>query len=634
MYSVSTQSTWEVLPVQDDDIVIKSDTADRVIRPKREVACVSYKLEEQKDHCLEICALSYSVFSAVILVPQSLYKNTVISRPADYDRNIYTSSHWQAARNKIFDHFVDSVQKSHNNKYLHFLFGQIEVVRGSRLQRSFFLVPRQIRVLKDNTLVHGWQEDLLLRVERSSPEAQIDDFAERVLQYYVSFVRHQYSLLSKPWPFNRAGEVISFCIKLTMVTTVVINGIMLKVYGGSYSDHSVTVTNTHYPNHLSVHALSCVASVHLFFSIIWVTFYMLTKSGWIMDTGIEEWREVHRREEHKLNNAAFRSWLKLQYFLSDTQLIYNLGLLLCSFLGLYVNFLFNAVNMYDLCQRSPILQKVIESITSSWDLVAGTMFLGFCLQYAFVSVSFMIFGKGYGFADKNTSGCATLEECLMAHFDYGFRSAPVWPHDPTLTASRFFFDYMYNLIVILIMAAIISGIIIDNFTELREKHQTILEDMHSKCFICSLTKAELERKSQKFENHILRDHYMWSYARFLLYLEEINPAMLSGPESYVKQKIKDNNMGFFPISRCIAFETSDVGEEHLEREVRVKDFDDCKNNISALKQGMEETRKTSQAFHTETKELKESMQAAYAKVQALQKQMLQEDDTQKKAKKR
>lgn len=67
-------------------------------------------------------------------------------------------------------------------------------------------------------------------------------------------------------------------------------------------------------------------------------------------------------------------------------------------------------------------------------------------------------------------------ECLRAHFDYGFRSAPVWS-GPKLTYTRFTFDYVYNLVIILIMAAIISGIIIDTFADLREEQKTIQDKM-------------------------------------------------------------------------------------------------------------------------------------------------------------
>merc|ERR1711862_1038899 len=102
--------------------------------------------------------------------------------------------------------------------------------------------------------------------------------------------------------------------------------------------------------------------------------------------------------------------------------------------------------------------------------------------------------------------------------------------------------------------------------------------MSNQCFICSLSKSELERKGVKFEKHIREDHYQWAYARFLLHLEESEDSNLTGPESYVKQKIKENNTVFFPIGRCIEME-ADEGGAHDERTVRVKDMDEFKVNL-------------------------------------------------------
>jgi len=232
---------YEVEPIQDDDEVIENDTAERVIRPKREVQCETYLLLDQKDHCLEICALCYSVFNAVITAPElktSLFQEVVIERPQLSEKDtesLSSNTHWQLYKSKVYDHFIDKVLKLHNKKYLHFLFGQVEIVRGSRLQKMFFLVPRPVRVLKNHSLIHQWQEDCLTNVDRTSPEAQIDNFAELVMGQYISFVRTQFSLSQKPWPFNRAGEADSFCVAATMVTTTIINGIMIPVYAGSYS---------------------------------------------------------------------------------------------------------------------------------------------------------------------------------------------------------------------------------------------------------------------------------------------------------------------------------------------------------------------------------------------------------------
>ena len=38
-------------------------------------------------------------------------------------------------------------------KYLHFLFGRVEIQRGQRLQKLFFLVPAAIRTLKGQSLI-------------------------------------------------------------------------------------------------------------------------------------------------------------------------------------------------------------------------------------------------------------------------------------------------------------------------------------------------------------------------------------------------------------------------------------------------------------------------------------------------
>jgi len=634
--SEAADPQFEVGVTEEDDEAEADDqeTDEKIIRPKREKACLTYTLDEQYEDCLKICGLCYSLFHAVFSAPETrtqLFKDVKIEQPADMP--VYTKPEWATAKTKIFDRFLEKVQKMLGEKYLHFLFGQVEIVRGSRLQRVYFLVPKAIRVLKNHSLVHKWQEECLVNVKRTSPEAQIDDFADLVNGEYISFVQKQFDLLGKPWPFNRAGEVIALCINSTMLTTAIINSILVFVYTSSYSEHSILEQDIHYPNQLSVYILTFFAGIHFSLSLLWLGFYVLSYSGWIIETKVDKWREENPQLQSQLNNLLYRLSLQAKFFCSDKQLLYTLFLLAFSFLGLFVSFLFNAVNTIDLCMRIPILAKVIESMTQSVEQVAGTMVLGFCIQYIAVGAGFLLFSQGYGFADKDTSACSTLMECLRAHFDYGFRSAPVWS-GPKLTYTRFTFDYVYNLVIILIMAAIISGIIIDAFADLKEEQKSIEEKMKSSCFICSLSKSELERKRVKFENHILKEHYMWAYARFLLYLEETDPAELNGPESYVKQQIKENNTGFFPIARCIAMESSDAGEEHLEREVRVKDLDEFKEKINSLAEDTEIMVQTERGMKADMKELRDVVTQQSQKVQALNQLLASDEDGEKKKKKK
>lgn len=214
-----------------------------------------------------------------------------------------------------------------------------------------------------------------------------------------------------------------------------------------------------------------------------------------------------------------------------------------------------------------------------------TCVLGGAIQYCFLTMGMLIFPKGYGFADMDTSGCATLAECFVAHLDYGFRSAPVW-HDPYLSWTMFAFDYLYNLIVILILAAIISGIIIDTFADMRATTNDIKDDQENNCFMCCLNRSALERKMVKFEHHIYQEHYMWSYARFLMYLTDQEESELNGPESYVKMQVQQQNYQFYPIERALSLETEDA-EGYSERQLKVKDLEELREQVKSCSTEME-----------------------------------------------
>jgi len=227
----------------------------------------------------------------------------------------------------------------------------------------------------------------------------------------------------------------------------------------------------------------------------------------------------------------------------------------------------------------PMLGKVFEAIQQTSTQVIGTVFLGFSIQYCFLVMGFLIFPDGYGFADMDTSGCETLLVCLVAHLDYGNRSAPVW-HDPYLSWIMLSFDYLYNLFVILILAAIISGIIIDAFSSMRAELNERTADQMNFCFICYINRSTMERQMVKFEKHIFQEHYMWSYCRFLMYLSESEDSELNGPESFVKGLVTAGDYIFYPINKALSLD-SDDSEDYAEKALRVKDLQDFSNSMKA-----------------------------------------------------
>jgi len=53
-----------------------------------------------------------------------------------------------------------------------------------------------------------------------------------------------------------------------------------------------------------------------------------------------------------------------------------------------------------------------------------------------------------------------------------------------ISVRRFIFDNTFNVILVILVVEIISGIIIDTFGALREEHNKITDSIENKCMIC------------------------------------------------------------------------------------------------------------------------------------------------------
>ena len=68
----------------------------------------------------------------------------------------------------------------------------------------------------------------------------------------------------------------------------------------------------------------------------------------------------------------------------------------------------------------------------------------------------------------------------------------------------------------------LAGIIVDNFSALRERQQVISEDKYNICFICGMHKNKINKlygsKEGGYNQHIKLDHYYWNYLFFIMTL--------------------------------------------------------------------------------------------------------------------
>lgn len=602
-----------ISPIQDDDEIIENDTAEPIIRTKGEKESSDYDLEAQEEHSLEICFLCWALFEGIQQSPEfgnrALFEGT-LDRKAKHP-NLHSRNQWATSKSKIYDTFNEAVTKMHHSKYLHFLFGRVEIIRGSRLQKLFFLVPKAIRSLKAQSLIKDWQEGCINSVDRSGPEAKLQDFSEQVRDEYIGFVEHQYSLSQKPFPLNASGEVMATARSAIVLLTIGITCAVAFLYDGSYSkEHKMGEYDVHYTKKWYVWVLTSLSTAHFVCAVLLVLFHIVAYSQWKIDTGLEQWKEDNPHSHHRLN-GIFGPILMLWFFFQDSGLVSKLFLAATSFLGLHVDFLIYSLHLMYACAQVETLGKVFEALWITKDQVVGTAVLGFCVQYCFLVLGFLTFPKGYGFADMDTSQCSSLMECLLAHLDYGFRSGPVWK-SAELSWWKFAFDYLYNLVVILILAAIISGIIIDTFANMRADLQEKNDDQQNNCFICGINRSTMERQMVKFEHHVFQEHYMWSYARFLMYLKQSKDSELNGPESYVKDKVLRQDYSFFPINRALSLDSDD--EDYSERQVRIKDLEDMRGVVRSCSE-------TSQHVLQLKREVKQVLKESNEAVSDMQKRL-------------
>ena len=128
--------------------------------------------------------------------------------------------------------------------------------------------------------------------------------------------------------------------------------------------------------------------------------------------------------------------------------------------------------------------------------------------------------------------------------------------------NRFFYDFMYCLLLKFTLWNVVRGINVDTFSELRAMKMERLEDTTEVCFMCGIDKLTFDRNDMDhgFMKHIRRDHNMWNYLYFFIYLWEQDKDDDDGLELYVRKCIEDNDISWFPIGRALVLNQDDGDE--------------------------------------------------------------------------
>ncbi|KAM9113707.1 LOW QUALITY PROTEIN: ryanodine receptor 1 [Pangshura tecta] len=278
--------------------------------------------------------------------------------------------------------------------------------------------------------------------------------------------------------------------------------------------------------------------------------------------------EISAQTERKPQPKSLLTWItsidikyqlwKFGVIFTDNSFLYLVWYMVMSLLGHYNNFFF-AAHLLDIAMGVKTLRTILSSVTHNGKQLAMTVGLLAVVVYLYTVVAFNFFRKFYNKSedeDEPDMKCDDMMTCYLFHMYVGVRAGGGIgdeiedPAGDEYELYRVVFDITFFFFVIIILLAIIQGLIIDAFGELRDQQEQVKEDMETKCFICGIGSDYFDTTPHGFESHTLEEHNLANYMFFLMYLINKDETEHTGQESYVWKMYQERCWDFFPAGDC------------------------------------------------------------------------------------
>ncbi|CAJ0581879.1 unnamed protein product, partial [Mesorhabditis spiculigera] len=263
----------------------------------------------------------------------------------------------------------------------------------------------------------------------------------------------------------------------------------------------------------------------------------------------------------------YTCWLWIGVILTNGQFLYRVGYLLCSAFGVFSSPFFYAFHLIDVVLSFPMLKAILQSVTHNLQQLILTIMMTLVVVYLYTVIAFNFFRKFY--VQEGEEGeepdrkCHNMLTCFIYHFYAGVRAGGgigdelESPYGDDLEYARMFYDISFFFFVIVILLAIMQGLIIDAFGELRDQQESATEKLESSCFICDIGKETFDRMPRGFEIHTTKEHNFANYLFFLQHLVNKDETEYTGQETYVREKYDNRDWEFFPVGECFVKQYED-----------------------------------------------------------------------------
>jgi len=161
--------------------------------------------------------------------------------------------------------------------------------------------------------------------------------------------------------------------------------------------------------------------------------------------------------------------------------------------------------------------------------------------------------------DSDDLFCDTMYHCFFMFINYGIRpgggigdSIPETFFYSNQYVYKYIMDLTFFFAIKVILTNILFGILIDTFHELKEIEYRNHDDKKNVCYLCGLKRDLLEKNGKSFVYHCKKEHNIWNYLYFFIYLKDLQKEDMNGRESYILELVEKNDIGFFPQGKFIS----------------------------------------------------------------------------------
>lgn len=222
------------------------------------------------------------------------------------------------------------------------------------------------------------------------------------------------------------------------------------------------------------------------------------------------------------------------------------------------------LDIFNLSKELGIIAKVVVLQARSLGL---TFYIIAVAAFIYTAFGFTYFKGNYHYDDQietqtyvnggddgDITTCTNLLQCfwmvLYLAVPQGDMGAVIdaFDRNDDLFVGRVWFDLSFFVCVGVLLFNILTGLMVDCFSALREDQESRFAKLRDECFICGYTRSAFDDLGGdfNFDKHVAKEHNVWLYLYFISYLKAKDPTEFNGVESHVTEKMNRQDLKWVP----------------------------------------------------------------------------------------